>query len=227
MKTKFETKGLTCLCCNGLDTDRIAYVLYPMDILDSWIEGAVERYKTTIVVISGMDWDNVFSPWPAPGQPPGSPDFKGESSDFLNLLRSEVLPTVEDRLGLDGERLVRTLVGVSMSGLFALWQWFECDTFANIASLSGSFWFPSFIDWVKGREIPRKEGTAYFLLGDKEAKSSVKAFDTVGVNTQEIVALLKSEGINVEFESVPGDHFANPLPRLDRAFGALARAEVL
>lgn len=220
MKTNLKINGLDCLCCKGPSADKVTYILYPMDMLSDWIEGAVARYATTIVVITGMDWDNVFSPWPAPGQPPGSPDFKGDSQAFLDTLRRVVLPSVEKQLGVTaGVR--RTLAGVSMSGLFALWQWMVCDTFADIASLSGSFWYPGFVEWVKEQAIPRKEGRAYFLLGDQESKSRVKAFEPVGRDTKTLVTLLKAAGVSVEFESVPGNHFADPIPRLDRALAAL------
>ena len=64
-------------------------------------------------------------------------------------------------------------------------------------------------------------GMGFFLLGDKESKSNVKAFQTVGVNTDEIISLLKAAGIKTGFESVPGNHYANPIPRLDKAFSAL------
>lgn len=221
MVQKFNIEGLDCLCCVAERSTGIAYVLYPMDILNSWIVPAAANHKVTIVVITGMDWDNVFSPWPAPGQPPGSPDFQGKSNEFLSLLQNKLVPEVESRLGYDKVSPTRTLVGVSMSGLFTLWQWLLCDTFYNIASLSGSFWYPGFLDWMRRREIPHKAGRGYFLLGDKEAKSSVKAFDSVSVNTREIISLLRANDVDVEFESVPGDHFTDPVGRLNRAFAAL------
>ena len=108
-----------------------------------------------------------------------------------------------------------------MSGLFALWQWMLCDTFANIASLSGSFWYEGFLDWMKNRPIPEKTGKGYFLLGDQEPKSRVKAFQSVGTDTQEIVAILRKAGIATEFQSVPGNHYSDPIPRLEKAFSAL------
>ena len=167
-----------------------------------------------------MDWESVFSPWPAPGVPKGSPDFKGQSPQFLKLLQGTVLPQVESALGMPAD-VERTLVGVSMSGLFALWQWMLCDTFRNIASLSGSFWYDGFTDWMKSHPIPGKSGRAFFLLGDREPHSRVKAFSSVGTNTAEIIGLLEASGINTEFRSVPGDHFADPIARLDAAFKAL------
>lgn len=220
MTRKVEIANLHCLCCTARCADRIAYILYPMDMLAEWIESAAEQYGVTIVVITGMDWQNVFSPWPAPGVPKGSPDFKGESPEFLKLLQQEVIPQVESTLEIS-KNAERSLIGVSMSGLFALWQWLICDTFHNIASLSGSFWYEGFLDWVRKNPVPKKSGTGYFLLGDQESKSKVKAFDCVGINTQDIIELLQAAGVNVIFHSVPGNHYSDPIPRLERAFSAL------
>ncbi|MDE7347003.1 MAG: hypothetical protein K2N48_09745 [Muribaculaceae bacterium] len=218
MKKIIDIEDLSCLCSSQVSKARIAYILYPMDMLAGWIEPAARKYGVTIVVVTGMDWQNVFSPWPAPGMPKCDPDFKGESPEFLKLLQEKVIPQVESELGMDAN-VERSLVGVSMSGLFALWQWMVCDTFRNIASLSGSFWYEGFMEWMKSCTIPAKSGKGYFLLGDQESKS--KVFGTVGVNTQEIITLLREAGIDVEFQSVPGNHYSDPIPRLDRAFTAI------
>lgn len=220
MKQEIEIEGLQCLCSTVNRKDRVAYILYPMDFLNNWIEQATKKYDTNIVVITGMDWQNVFSPWPAPGVPKGSEEFKGESPEFLKKLQNKVIPEIEKKLGMD-HNVERSLVGVSMSGLFALWQWMVCDTFTNIASLSGSFWYEGFMDWINSIKIPAKSGKGFFLLGDKESKSKVKAFNSVGENTAEILTLLRNAGINVEFQSVPGDHYSDAIPRLDKAFTAL------
>ncbi len=220
MIQKFDIGNLHCSCNLTAEKTKVAYILYPMDILDQWIESAAKKYRTNIIVITGMDWQNVFSPWPAPGVPKGSPDFKGESPEFLRQLQQTVIPYIEETLALSAD-VERSLIGVSMSGLFALWQWMECDTFENIASLSGSFWYEGFLEWIKSLPIPEKTGKAYFLLGDKESQSKVKTFNTVALNTDEIVLLLQQAGINICFDSVPGDHYSDPIPRLDKAFTAL------
>lgn len=220
MVSRIEIENLHCLCVRSGCKGKIAYILYPMDILSDWIEQAAEKYNTSIVVITGMDWQNVFSPWRAKGVPKGSPDFRGEAPEFLNLLQKKVIPQIESTLGIDAI-VERTLVGVSMSGLFALWQWMLCDTFTNIASLSGSFWYEGFVDWVEGQKMPEKKGNAFFLLGNQEAHSKVKAFATVAENTDRIIALLDKSRIKTKFQSVPGNHYADPIPRLDAAFNAL------
>ena len=220
MTQKIKIEDLCCLCSSAVSKNKIAYILYPMDILSDWIETASKKYGVTIVVITGMDWQNVFSPWPAPGVPKGDPDFKGESPEFLRILQSSVIPEIENTLLMNTD-VERNLVGVSMSGLFALWQWMICDTFESIASLSGSFWYEGFIEWMLKTPIPHKSGTGYFLLGNQESSSNVKAFNCVGVNTKEVIRLLKDAGIKTEFDSVPGNHFSDAIPRLEKAFAAL------
>lgn len=218
--TKLEIAGLDCLCCKADGATSVVYLLYPMDILDRWVEKAAGDHGVTIAVITGMDWDNVFSPWPAPGQPPGSPDFKGEAPEFLKLLTGTVVPGIESRIGIPAG-VVRTLVGVSMSGLFTLWQWMLSDFFTNIASLSGSFWYEGFLKWFESQPVPPRRGRGYFLLGDQEAKSPVRAFQSVASATAAIVSRLKGAGIDVEFQSVHGNHFADPIGRLDSALASL------
>ena len=215
-----EIGKLHCLCCSQPCNTRIAYIVHPMDTLSGWIEPAADKYHTSIVVITGMDWHNVLSPWPAKGVLKGSPDFKGDAHEFLNLLRKTVIPHIEKSLGISNN-VERTLIGVSMSGLFALWQWMICDTFRNIASLSGSFWYDGFLGWIKEQAVPAKEGKGYFSLGIQESKSKVKAFESVETNTMEILSLLKDAGIDVEFQSVAGNHHSDPIPRLEKAFAAI------
>ena len=182
MAQRIKLNDMHCLGSDYISGDKIAYILYPMDgFLDRWIDMAAQKYGTTIVVITGMDWQNVFSPWPARGVPAGSPDFKGESPEYLNMLQQTAIPKIESALGYRANP-ERTLVGVSMSGLFALWQWILCGTFDNIACLSGSFWYEGFMDWLMSHPVAHKDGAAFFLLGNQEAKSPIREFQTVGIN---------------------------------------------
>lgn len=202
--------------------DRICYLLYPFDRHEEWIERAAPEFGVSIAVVTGMDWDNDLTPWPAKGQPPGSPDFRGNAVEFLSVLVSEVVPEVERRMNL-GAAVERTLAGVSLSGLFTLWQWMSNNLFCNIISLSGSFWYDGFVTWIKSLPVPKKPGRAYFLLGSLEAKTKVKAFQPVQTDTVEIVDYLHDNGISDIFELVPGNHYQFPEQRLDRAFARMFR----
>lgn len=221
MKTlKLRVDRYHCLCRRNPDSDRVTYVLYPMEILDGWIVAACARYGTSIVVITGIDWGNDLTPWPAKGVPKGSADFGGRAGDFLNELCGRIIPECEKAMGC-ATVTHRNLVGVSLSGLFTLWQWLRCNVFDSIACLSGSFWYEGFTDYVTSNPVPRKAGRAFFLLGEKEKNSAIKAFSTIAENTQTIVATLTAAGIETKFVMVPGGHYSDPVPRLDKAFKAL------
>lgn len=194
---------------------RVCYVLYPMDVLGGWIDETAERYGVAVAVVCGMDWDNELTPWPAKGVPAGTADFKGEAGEFLKELTGVIVPEIDRRFGT-GADVERTLVGVSLSGLFALWQWLVSDRFDNIVSLSGSFWYEGFASWVLRQNVVKK-GRAYFCLGDLESRTRVRAFQSVETDTREIVGYLKRSGVSLCFEMVPGNHYQNGLRRLDGA----------
>lgn len=222
VKFSINIEGLDCLCSFSADFSRVTYIIYPMAVLDDWIVTASEKFQTSIVVITGMDWDNDLTPWPAKGVPKGCPDFKGLASEFLKRLEA-IVKRIETKARLSMERIERNLVGVSLSGLFTLWQWPQCPLFRNIASLSGSFWYDGFIDWFRLQDFSGKKGMAFFLLGEKESKSTVSAFKPVEANTEAIVSALRRDGIKVTFDIVPGNHYQFPIDRLNRAMSALTK----
>lgn len=219
MNDVLECGALTLQCVRG-DSRRVAYLLYPMDVLGDWVVQAAARFGTSIVCVTGIDWDNDLSPWPAPGEPPGSPDFQGRATQFLRTLTQRVVPQAERHLGLSNPK--RTLVGVSMSGLFTLWQRFQSPLFPTVATLSGSFWYPGFANWVERQSAPSPLGQVYMLLGRKESQSPVKAFRSVAEDTERILLRLRILGVPCRFDWVPGNHYANPLQRLDLTFTRLS-----
>lgn len=196
--------------------NRICYVLIPVTGLESWFTEASSKYDLSIAIVSNMDWDNDLTPWPASGEPPGSPDFEGKAKVFMNTLLASIIPCTGKELNIS-PNAERTLLGVSLSGLFTLWQWMLYDEFKNIISLSGSFWYNGFAQWIKSNPVPPKKGKAYFLLGDKEAFTNVKAFQSVQRDTAAIVEYLKERGIDIWFEMVPGNHYQHLEQRLNRS----------
>lgn len=202
--------------------NKVVYILSPLAGAESWLARFSRQFDVNIAVITGMDWDNDLTPWPAPGQPPGDPDFKGLAPAFLNTLTSGFIQSVDKRLGLTAATAERTLCGISLSGLFALWTRTQTLLFHNIISLSGSFWYSRFAKWMQTAPIPSpSSGSIYISLGDKEALTNIKAFRSVATDTAAIRALLRQRGCNVVWRSEPGNHYADIRPRLLHAFEAL------
>ena len=224
MVKEIEIGGLKCDCVPYAESERVAYMIYPeiVPFEKKWINEMSEKYKVPIIVIyiPADGWNDMLTPWAEPGETPDSPPFAGHASETLRIIQEKVIPAAEKSIGLSHVE-ERDLIGVSLSGLFTLWQWMICDTFKSIASLSGSFWYPGFLEWFNKQPLSSKSGKAYFLLGVKEPKAWIKAYRSVGVNTESIVKRLESSGISTTFQWVPGDHFADNLGRAEDALKAL------
>lgn len=202
---------------------KLVYMIYPavVPISEAWLQEKVSRYGCAIAVVyvPASLWNDALTPWPEPGETRDAQPFGGKAPEFMKLLVGTIVPTLEK--SLPGAVIERNLIGVSLSGLFTLWEWLQDSTFFSIASLSGSFWYLGFMDWFASRAVPPKKGKAFFLLGKKEPEAAVRTFRSVGENTEKIVERLKSSGIDTEFTWVPGDHFSDPLGRATLAFEAL------
>lgn len=218
---KLTIEGLTVSICRA-PGEKICYVLYPFDAIGDWATKAAAQYGVNVVTVEGMDWDNDLSPWPATGVPAGNPYFRGLAGEFMKTIVDKVVPEVEIALGLTVEPAQRTILGVSMSALFATWAWVQIDTFNNLASISGSFWYVDFVHWLKQHYQFRGRGRkAFFCIGDREQNTSVPQYRTVRMDTNAVVNFFDGHGVDVIYSIVPGNHYDHPIRRLDRAMTAI------
>ena len=117
------------------------------------------------------------------------------------------------------ENAERTLLGVSLSGLFAVWSAFSTDAFTNIISISGSLWYDGLVEWMKEQAPSPRIKKVCMLLGEKEKNAKEKRMATVEERTQTAANILKEKTqAAVTFELVEGTHFSPIMPRLERAF---------
>ena len=202
------------------DSGRIAYMLLPQrpdaDCC-KWMEKASLSYKCSIVCISGMDWNNDLSPWTADGVMKKEKPFAGHAEFFLKNLVKDHLKSIEAELKLVSPE--RTLVGVSLSGLFAVWASHKTDAFRNIISISGSLWYDGFVGWKKNNFVNSGIHRIYLSVGDKEKKAKEPRFTCVEENTLETGSLLHEEGIDTKVVVESNTtHLSALAPRLEKAF---------
>lgn len=176
-----------------------------------------EKYGVSIVVIEDIDWNDDLTPWPAEGVFKKTKPFGGQAASFLDKLTREIIPEAEERLGI--ESLERTLLGISLSGLFAVWSAFNTDGFTNIISISGSLWYNGFVDWMKENTPSQSIRRVCMLLGEKEKFAKEKRMATVEECTHAAADILKEKTCaDIVFELVEGTHFSPIMPRLEQAF---------
>ena len=186
------------------------------DLYDG-LKGLSEKYGISIVVIPDVNWNDDLTPWPAEGVFKKAKPFGGKASAFLNKLTNEIIPKTERDWGI--ENAERTLLGVSLSGLFAVWSAFNTDAFTNIISISGSLWYDGFVERMKELKPSPRLKKVCMLLGEKEKNTKEKRMVTVVERTQATANILKDKTcVSVTFELVEGTHFSPIMPRLERAF---------
>ena len=195
-------------------------MILPEGIREDLAEGLKElseKYCVSIVVIPDVNWNDDMTPWPAKGVFKKAKPFGGHAAVFLDKLTNEIIPEEEKSLGVEDAE--RAIMGVSLSGLFAVWAGFNTNTFSNIISISGSLWYDGFVEWMNGQMPPPQLKKVCMLLGEKEKNAKDKRMTTVEERTLAAVDIMRSKSqAAVTFELVEGTHFSPILPRLDRAF---------
>ena len=63
----------------------------------------------------------------------------------------------------------------------------------------------------------------YLSLGDKEAETKNIHLKDIAVQTARVVEILRTKGVDTQFEWTEGTHFGPVIPRLEKCFDAIAR----
>lgn len=184
------------------------------EVFNKCIELGCENFL--LVSISNLDWNNDMSPWFALKLNEHGEDFLGKADKYIEVLVNNIIPSVEKYLKHDLKISVKYygIVGYSLAGLFAVYSGYKTEMFGRIASASGSFWFPKFIDFVKENKISSNVEKIYFSLGNKESKVRNEIMKTVEGNTKEIERIYNSQGIKTIYEENQGNHFKDGTLRM-------------
>ena len=196
------------------ESNRICYIILPEKLKENekgWLDRMADTMSANMVVISGLDWDSDLTPWKAPGLKTG--DFAGKAQTFLDTLIGDLVVSIENSLRIN--RPERFICGVSLSGLFALWASCKNDMFKGVASVSGSFWYDGFKEWISENR-PNAE-IFYLSLGEKEKESKNPRLASVDEVTKHIYGLLNTVGADVHFEYNEGNHFGPLIERIEKA----------
>ena len=97
------------------------------DAVSEWLRDVPDRYGILPLMLPPVDWNDDLTPWPAgPIFKKGKP-FGGQAAKYLERLEGEIIPSMEAGLQV-GQRW---MLGISLSGLFAVWAAAKCDLFTG------------------------------------------------------------------------------------------------
>ena len=154
------------------------------------------------------DWDVDLSPWRFDA---GDRKFGDGGKATLSWIETEAVPYVRREFPSCSELAI---AGYSLSGLFALWSFYESRIFRGAACCSGSLWFKGwdrYADSAKGVE----NGVVYLSLGGKEPGSGNLLTASIGTQYQKQKKRLEKDSNLRAFiqEMNSGGHFSDPVGR--------------
>ena len=201
------------------DSSSIIYILLPHRLPEeerTALEELSIRFETNIVTISEMDWNNDMTPWKAPAVKEG--EFGGRASQFLDRLKGDIFFNLENSLQIRNPKSY--LMGLSLSGLFTIWAGIRKPLFEGVASISGSFWYDGFAEWLLKQE--ELQCTRFYIsMGEKEKETKVKRFASIEEDTMKVAETLMLKGAEVAFEVTEGGHNSPVLPRIEKSVVSL------
>lgn len=224
--TEYIANKMVSIYSCGLSSneDRIGAVYLNMyqDSSDGIIKALsnIDTPPFALIAISGLNWDDDMTPWPCPPISKGDTPCNGKADNYLAILTGKIIPHTESILGAP---LWRGIAGYSLGGLFALYAPYKTDAFKRAASMSGSLWYPDWMEYAAGRGFMQKIDCVYLSLGDKECKTRNKYLKCVQEKTEEYFALLKTRGIETQFTLNPGNHFVDAAARTAAGIAWMAK----
>lgn len=201
------------------DSSIIVYILLPQRLKEEELASLEElssRFEATIVAISGMNWNSDLTPWHAPGVK--DEDFAGHGSQFLDRLKEDIFFNLENSLQIRKPK--RYLMGLSLAGMFSVWCAIRKSLFEGAASISGSFWYDGFAEWIR-KQNELKCVRFHICLGENEKETKVKRFANIEEDTMEVVETLMAKGADVTFEMTEGGHNSPIIPRIEKSMISL------
>ena len=206
-------------------SSNIIYILLPHRLPEeelSNLENLSTQFETNVVTISEMDWNNDMTPWQAPALKEG--EFGGHAGLFLDRLKDDLFFNLETSLQIIKPK--RYLVGLSLSGLFTVWAAVRKSLFEGVASISGSFWYDGFAEWLLTLE-ELKCVRFYIIMGEKEKETKVKRFADIEEDTMKVVETLMQKGAYVAFELTEGGHNSPIIPRIEKSMISLLGSPIV
>ncbi len=164
----------------------------------------------SLVAISKLDWNSDMAPWDIPPISKTDTPCTGGAKDYLKIMEEEIMPKAEE---FTGKPLWRGITGYSLAGLFAVWAIYNTESFARVAGMSSSLWFPDFKEYVFTHEMKRRPECVFLSLGEKEDKTKNEYLKSVRKDSEDINAYYKGLGIDTTFVLNPGNHYMNSIKR--------------
>lgn len=122
-----------------------------------------------LVGIDPKERRDEYTPWPAKKLTADFNDFGGEGPAYLSFVVEELKPFIEERYRTRSGPGNTGIIGASLGGLISMFAAYEHPgVFGKIGSISGSYWYEGFVEFMKETPIAAGEQRIYMYVGSAE-----------------------------------------------------------
>jgi len=178
-----------------------------------------KSYRFLLVGIPPLDRLSEYTPWPAKALHERFADFGGKAEEYLDYLGKVLIPGINKELFGNALPAKTALLGHSLSGLLGIYSLYKTDIFDNVASISGSFWYPDWSVFVKKNSLVNKKVSVFLSSGEDEGKDAHDIKKNAAQATRDTYEALLNhlpQG-NIEMQWNPYGHHENIPLRLSGA----------
>ena len=194
----------------------------PIIILNVFDENKEEIWNLTkcknyiLVTISNINWNAEMSPWFMEKMYKNDTDYLGNADEYIKLLDEKIIPQIDIVIEqeLKKKNSFYMIAGYSLAGLFAIYCMYQTDKFKRVGSISGSLWYPNFLQFAKENELKYMPEKIYFSLGNKEEKTKNEKMAKVKENTLILKEYYAQKEIDTIYEENEGNHFQDVSNRI-------------
>ena len=160
------------------------------------------------MTVSPVQWNVDYPPWDSPAVSSKGDLFSGGANDYLSYLVDTVKPRIDSLFPTLSSPKDTAMIGYSLGGLFSLYSLYCRQEFGKIGSLSGSLWFPNWMEFMEAHQPLHNGSKIYLSLGRAEEHIRNPIMASVGHCTRKAERLLLQSNVeSVTLEWNNGGHF--------------------
>lgn len=121
-----------------------------------------------IVAIHPHNRLDEYTPWPSEALDPKFPPFGGLGDGYLSHLTNEIKPYIDSNYNTLPDPASTGILGFSLGGLISIYASYTTKEFGIIGSLSGSFWYDGWVEYLKTQKLTNPNLRFYLSSGRNE-----------------------------------------------------------
>lgn len=137
-----------------------------------------------------------YTPWPAAALAAKYQHFGGKGQQYLAFVVNEVKPYVDKKYRTCSGSEHTGIIGASLGGLISLYALYLYPAvFGKIGSLSGSFWYEGFVEFMDKQRLLNQKSRIYLDVGSLEGIGKDTIQKEMLYKTGEVYQILLKQGV--------------------------------